>query len=324
MAKWKKQHYIPRFYLNLFVDKNKKSYEDDYVWVFTKPNRAARRKSPNNLCYQKKYYTLVIKDKKIESQLENIISKQQEFNKNKILCKTDEGVEFNLAEFLYSKYENKASFIMKELNEGNFALNDKQRYNLSTFISLLACRTPQFRDWLKHSANIAAKVAIADKINEYGAIDIYLKKHKCNFKSDSFLEFIRHMEVIPPKEIYIYGSIRSADELCKPIFARDWAFLIPESKDRCFITSDHPVVSILPENITPHIHPDLGIIETDFLFPISPKVCLRTSYSSRRVKKDGEIQTLKDNEIVSINRKIADFCKEHVFANTSSFVRLFY
>jgi hypothetical protein len=61
VSKHKKQHYIPKCYLNAWCDSNCPPKQTPYVWLFEMMSRQGKNKSPENIFHETDMYT--IKDK---------------------------------------------------------------------------------------------------------------------------------------------------------------------------------------------------------------------------------------------------------------------
>ena len=53
-----RQHYVPRFYLQLFIDLDGQPIETDFLWEVHLPTGQIRRKAPKNAAWRTDYYTL--------------------------------------------------------------------------------------------------------------------------------------------------------------------------------------------------------------------------------------------------------------------------
>ncbi len=73
MAKKKKQHYVPQFYLNEFLAENIEINQSKYLWVFEKNNKVLFRRSPKNVAFENYYYSFKYENEQVED-IENILS----------------------------------------------------------------------------------------------------------------------------------------------------------------------------------------------------------------------------------------------------------
>lgn len=58
MAKYKKQHYIPKCYLKAWCDPDTLKQHTPYIWTFDKNSREAKNKSPDNIFHETDLYTI--------------------------------------------------------------------------------------------------------------------------------------------------------------------------------------------------------------------------------------------------------------------------
>ena len=58
MAKKKRHHYVPQFYLNGFIDLN----NPPFIWVYDKQENKVFKVKAENIAYEKHYYTFDLPD----------------------------------------------------------------------------------------------------------------------------------------------------------------------------------------------------------------------------------------------------------------------
>ena len=60
MADHKKQHFVPRSYLNAWCDPNTPVGQEPYVWLFSRDGSTSRRKAPTNIFHETDLYTIEV------------------------------------------------------------------------------------------------------------------------------------------------------------------------------------------------------------------------------------------------------------------------
>lgn len=75
MASHKNQHFIPRYYLKAWCDLLTPSKQTPYVWQFSKDGTQAKKKSPENIFYEKDIYTITEDNGSRNLVFENNLSK---------------------------------------------------------------------------------------------------------------------------------------------------------------------------------------------------------------------------------------------------------
>ena len=58
MAKYKKQHYIPKCYLKAWCDPETPVDHTPYIWTFQKDTKTGKRKAPENIFHASDLYTI--------------------------------------------------------------------------------------------------------------------------------------------------------------------------------------------------------------------------------------------------------------------------
>jgi hypothetical protein len=113
MAKKKKHHYIPRFYLNGFVDPE--NYP--FLWVYDKRKIKPFKSKPENIAFETYYYSF----------------------------KTPNGnKDSNTFEDMFDEIETNTGPILKKLKSCEM-LNEEERLIFSVFLGFSLTRVPDFR-----------------------------------------------------------------------------------------------------------------------------------------------------------------------------------
>ena len=296
-SKKKIQHYVPRFYLKYFTDKNKHEYEDEFLWVFERPMNFAFRKAPKNIGFESYFYS---------------------FKRN------DEYVY--VIEDMLAKIEHDVKEVFKDILNDRFTLQRrKNREVLSTFICLMNYRTLRSKESYRILYQNTVKTEIIKQINQEGFESNYKRFLKTTGREEEsipdereFIKSFNKIKIIPAKEDFLKMMLDMTGEMIPYVYQRKWALLIPEENNRFFVTSDNPVL-LYNENINnPNFIPGLGVTETDIIFPIFPQLCLFVSHNIRECT-----QKTCTHDVVLLNQKIANNCHKYVFSNINNFEQLF-
>lgn len=129
-----RQHYIPRFYLELFTDPKTPINYDPYVWVLDKKKYSIKNKAPRNIAFQNGYNNIIDENGKVSKIVE------------------DE----------FGKIETKASKIIKKLINIEY-INRSERLELGKFIYTMRARTPYFRYTFKEVVESKEYISQFDK-----------------------------------------------------------------------------------------------------------------------------------------------------------------
>lgn len=115
MAK-KRQHYIPRFYLNHFIDTDTPVLQTPYVWIFDKKSERIKNKAPLNFAYRHGYNNIIDENGKISSKVEE----------------------------QFQVIEDKAARIIRKLLNLKY-VSKIEREDLAVFIYTMRARIPYFK-----------------------------------------------------------------------------------------------------------------------------------------------------------------------------------
>jgi hypothetical protein len=277
MASQKVQHYIPRFYLEKFVNQPENIKHDPSVWVYDLNNiNESKRKSPSNTGHISYYYDYIDCDPKNTKHAENLLS----------------------------KIENDAAPILKEIikSENINFLSEEQWYVFARFISFMYCRTPRARKLDNQIIGHELKTVIVEQINTVKKPD--------EFKDVSYddLKDILNSKWDIPKNILIDNVFQNAFKLAEHFACRNW--YLWKSKNANFITSDHPIILINDEVENKLTCVGIGRENTDFIFPLSPTLCLFGTYKSSQEK------CINTSEVNEVNHMTIKNSEQYIYSST--------
>ncbi len=213
---------------------------------------------------------------------------------------------------MLSGAESKAAILFKSLLRHDFNFNDnKKRFELGKFVSFMNYRTIRSREHYRIFMQNELKKKFIEKVNIEGGLDQYLRKHNKPWDAKEFIDSFNKMKIVPPKILAIEYMLQAVKKTIPALCIRNWAFLIPESINRSFITSDSPVL-LFNENIKDEdFIPGFLDERTDIIFPLFPKTCL---YASFRLREG--FWNVPDIVVIEINKKLASNCHKYFFSNT--------
>lgn len=290
MTKKKKHHYIPRFYLAYFTNKNRNDKEVPFLWVYKKSSRIPFKKSPQNIGFENYFYAY------------------------------DNGsqVSFEIEDIL-AAVESDVAFLLKNLLQSDFNFNDvKKRFILGKFVSFMNYRTVRSREHFRILLQNKLKERFMEKVDQEGGLDKYLRQHNKPWTASEFIDSFNAIKLVPQKVLALEHMLQAVKKTLPHLCIRNWTFLISGSPNCFFITSDSPVLlyneGIQDDNFIP------GFLDkkTDIIFPLSPTMCLYASFNVRDC-----FWKIPESAVKVINKKIADSCHKYYFSSSHSYERLF-
>lgn len=290
MAKKKRHHYIPQFYLSRFLSDKETPKETPFLWVYGKDNKVPFRKSPRNIGFENYFYAYEDGDR----------------------------VSFEIEDIL-SELESAVARLFKDILQFNFDFDDaKKRFVFGKFVSFMHYRTVRSREHFRMLSQNAIKKKFIEKINEEGGLTQYLRKHEKSWDAEEFIDSFNKMKIIPSKVLALEYMLQAVEKTIPSLCIRNWAFLYLTSPNCFFITSDSPV--LLHDDDIKDINFMPGFLDerTDIVFPLSPNMCL---YASFNVKEG--FWPIPDATVRVLNRKLSTSCHRYFFSKTKIYECLF-
>lgn len=212
----KRQHFLPRFYLEGFA-------RDDLVAVYDRETGEVRLQQPVNTGVIGHFYTM----------------------------EDEQGRKRFEIEQLLSEYESKAKPVIDLLASGH-AVNADQRSDLAIFVALGAMRTPDIVESLQQmNSGLVEKVmktmyASVDQVLENLRRDeAYAGKTEAELELEArIMVDIAHQDgVVKTNSKWAVGmAIKMALEIAPILAGRDWLILHRDHEAKSFVTTDVPVV----------------------------------------------------------------------------------
>ena len=288
----KRQHYLPKFYLEGFT-------RDGMVAVFDRDTNEIRVQPPVNTCVIGNFYTIEDAEGRKRFELEKLLS----------------------------DYESKASLVVKKL-EATESINADERSDLAIFVAFAACRTPDLVDSLKiftsglikdMSRQMFADIEVV-KERMRGKPDAPLSEEQLEAEARQLVEFAQggYYEV-KTHHPWAVGMAMTMALKIAPIFAgRDWEVLHRGSEKNSFVTTDAPV---LLSTVAPRENSfwGVGFGNTDalVLFPLTASCVLVLSGNSGKL----DHKAVDADQLCHLNLSIAGHCQRFVVGRDEALVR---
>lgn len=289
----KRQHYLPRFYLEGFA-------KDGLVAVYDREKDELRRQQPKDTTVIGHFYTM----------------------------EDGEGRRRYEVEALLSEYEGKASPVIKKL-AAKEPINAEERSDLAIFMALGAMRTPDIVESLQHiSSGMILEVAkrIFSNVN---AVAVDLRKRPENAeKSDDELRAEAQLmadmartggfTVETKQKWAVAMAIKMSLEIA-PIFAgRNWIIAHRDNQKKSYVTTDAPVFLTSTEPRKNSIYGvGFGTSDAFVAFPLTQS-CVLLLHGM-----DGDLRHIEANaeKIRRTNLALASGCKRFVVGRDAALVQ---
>jgi len=294
----KKEHFVPRFYLEKFSNRSP-SGKERKIWVFNKMTQTIYPSDIKDTATDGRFYDFL--DDFIEEDMKKIFD-------------TDLQRFENFTAPFYQKFENRLFYISKSINKQNHkikVLKERQKYFWSYILAIQALRTPKSRNLLNEVKEKADKEIIIQNLLEKN-IDDSVKNIKSHFPKldteeiNNIKRFLFDETFQTIDNLYTEKSISIAHyslfcnyikKLSKVFLKHKWMIGI-NSTDTLFYTSDHPIVTI------PYYETGYASDGVEILFPINSKVIfiIRDKNYFRNNEGDCSLINLSTEEVINYNK----------------------
>lgn len=294
MSKTKKQHTVPRAYLQRFANKNKNSW---YSWVYDKKTESIYKGNIENIAEEKDFYTL---DRTI----------------NKLAW---EEYYANNIEPLINPYIGKLvnRCLSAIINDRATVINHTEKAHIALIMSVQLSRGPTAREHIQQFAREFSAEALKELEELFGSDNTEVYQ-----KIAGLLQYDSPFLKVAMADAITNGE--STSKIARRIADRVW-IVYRISGDMEFITSDNPVMflDLKSNNSDPFIH-GLNSIGTVVHFPIASKLMIaaypKELFFSTLSDYDGKLVVLKasTNEafINNTNLKQLSQCHRQVIAQS--------
>jgi hypothetical protein len=241
-------HYVPKFYLKGFTDKNKR------LWVYEKGANAPRESTPKSEGNIENYYTF-----------------------------TDRGYPNDQAERMLARAESAMAPVIRKLANPLFVMNETQRSELYTFVALTYVRVPAYREFIDRQAGEFMKRFTQETARDADKFCALLKKYESTTgKSlpdyEKFRNFLLSDDYTVSQKsagfnlLQIFRSSLTISEVLETEYRHDVHYAPP---GMYFMTGDNPIITIEPEiDGSAFIGTGFGRPRTKVVFPLNKRACL--------------------------------------------------
>ena len=295
MAKYKRQHYIPKSYLKRFCVKNDGDKIEPYLWIFDKKNEDHFKRSPKKIAFKSYYYSY--KDEKGET-------------------------NYDIEKYL-SDIESKASPIIQKMDEGAITtdLTSEERAYFSIFVAFMGHRVPHFRThWEKQMADLMKTVGMVGANNRAYFNSLMTKLiDSGEISPDTDIEAVRQFalsgeyKVIADPLISLQVMADMTGIVCGEIYNFNWRIL-RANDENSFVTSDDPLVLVTTMKLPNLYGSSVGWYSPymEATFPLSTNSTLLISQHH----PEGE-ETVSSDVVKEINMRTATHCDRQLYSNRS-------
>lgn len=241
----KRQHFVPRFYLNNFCD------ADGYIWTHDSRRGVARRTTPENTGFETNIYTPEVEG----------------------------GKRFDEIEETLAKIEGAAApLLARLLNSEKLDAGDKA--TMSLFLASMFVRSPaQIRQFAAHAGDIVSWATSLHAEQERNSKHALGKDTELEESVLDYLSGKGALKLNIDRRVGLMGFTQLGP-ISRLIERMTWSFEV--SRDEELITSDNPFFWVAAEQIpkSPYgfgLGHELAVIP----FPLSPQLCNVTNEDSR-------------------------------------------
>jgi len=291
MGKKERHHFLPRFYLEGFIDPNNKPY----LWVYEKGNPDIVKASPVDVAVQKHYYSITTEKGMRDSEtFEDFFAT----------------LESDVAP-LFVKLENKQS------------LNDDERKLVSLFLAFMMTRVPNFRNNIEETHSEIVKQVTMWLAKDPKRFQSIMEKYgkdagdKINFPIDAIREFVlddSRYTVKTKPEFSLFMIMELSRSFAKVFYDMKWTFF-PATDEYKFLTSDNPLFRLDP-TYDPKSPYGVGLRNKNIevTFPISRNMALLAGWNTIKERYSKTNSSMVRN----INKRSIGSALQYVYASEKS------
>lgn len=241
----KSQHTVQRFHLAQFAGDQPKGH----VWIYNKHSKEPRSADSENVSIENYFYSVEREDGTWDTRLDDLIT----------------------------NIEAKAVPVYRELLAGNIPPYSQPKYDFAQYLAIAYVRTKKMRRMSADTVGQMMQVnyyAHADNSEVFNAHMARYEREKGITLTNDAKDGIRRLFLDPsrfnmvlPKEIGLYG-FHIVDDLTDIFLRTHWSLV--DAEHGFFITSDHPIVRVIPGPAPARDH---GFLHKtmEVSFPLSPR-----------------------------------------------------
>lgn len=293
----RKQHFVPKFYLDNFtIDKKKKRQ----LHVLNLENGTQYTSSTKDAACERDFHTLPGGDS-----------------------------DAYIAEKGLQEVESAAAPILKNILRDQKIPSGEDYGTLMSFFTFLAIRTKETRNWMDdYSVQIAKKIAQItvsrpeawESLLESAKRDGIDASVECSYEEarEQILDFDKHFKIeVNPEASRLshLAFIFKGWEKLYPYFAsRKWTLLRSKREAGLFITSDRPVSIFGPPQDGPYPTVGYGLKNTTICVPLSSKLAMLGQFED-----GGYLWEAKTEDVAELNALTVSWAGEFIYSSLPNF-----
>lgn len=289
----KRNHYLPRAYLQGFCDR------EGLLWTFDRVSKEFRRLPPNSVAVEKEFY--IIRD--------------------------SSGQKSNIVEDWLASCENAAIPVIRALDAGKPRLTEEERRILARFIALLRLRTTVFNaemeEVIEHYSKAIASSLLKD---EKTAREIFarLPGNGAAMPADRLESLVSMWKAGQytlkiNREYIIHLMLQRTQSFADELFAMGWG-IVRSHPQASFITADLPwsILTIDPSKPTDFSFRDIFLPHVRIVVPLTMTTAVMLEAADPAPVRCGRVMR-EFNRIV--NRTVTDNAHRFVFSGSGALLR---
>ena len=288
----KRQHFLPKFYLEGFT-------KNGMVAVFDRELNEIRVQQPVNTCVIGHFYTMEDSEGRRRFELEQVLS----------------------------DYEYKASLVIKKL-VGKEQINVDERTDFAIFVAFAAFRTPDIVDSLKAFNSTLVRDMCDQMFSDIEEVkarmrsksNATLTEEELDVEARELVEFAQsgQYEVNTSHTWAVGMAMKMAFNVAPILAGRDWSVIHRETEKKSFVTTDAPVLltTVAPRENSIY---GIGFGNTDslVLFPLTASSILAMHGNEGAMNH----MAAGAEQIRQLNLALASHCQRFVVGRDEALVR---
>jgi len=285
----KRHHYIPKFYLEGFIDPHNRPY----LWVYEKGNKKIIKATSKDIAVEKHYFSFLMLDGERNSDtLENVMA----------------------------EIERNSAPIFKKIIRGQ-SLSKEDKAYFATFLAFMMIRVPNFRKNIENAIGELMKRISMVSASNRRAFEAMIKRYekdtrkKINMPIEELRKWVLEGEydIKANPELALGMALSTTRELFPVFLGMKWTF-VRATDEYKFLTSDNPLFYCDPTH-DPNSFYGVGLINknVEVTFPIFKDLALFASWKDRGTYIQGKNRLVKD-----INKRTILAASRFVFSSGKS------
>lgn len=290
MQRPRANHYVPQFYLGGFADPQRSAgSKKRRLWVYER-GKSPRLSTPENEAFENDFYAF-----------EDVFGERHSI------------------EGQISQIESRAAPVLRKSSDPDHLFSERERYEMSLFVSLMFVRGQMGRELISRSLGLAMKKQLqqmADNGPHFKGLWERRRKGAAGPSSEEARDFILggDYEVLQKDVGFnLRIMVEAWDHLSPILFCMGWQILHTQGPES-FVASDNPVISLIPEKYgRAGFGTGFAWPNTEVYFPLHARACLRMG--ERVLESTADVRAA---QVRQINRGVALSARRFLFASERS------